>query len=675
MLVPLSWLKEYVDISLTPEELAEKLLVSGTKVEDIRRQGEEVVFDLEITPNRPDELSIVGVAREIAAITNREFKVTSALTIRNVQPETIKPIEIKVEKPLLCPRYAVVVIDGVEVKTSPEWLAKRLERAGMRPLYNLIDITNYLMLELGQPMHAFDYDKIVGHQMIVRASRKGEKIVTLDGAERAMPEDSIVIQDRDKIIDLAGLMGGENSEITPKTKTVLLHSPIYDPVRIRRASKAISLRTEASARFEKLLDLEAYLAAARRGLDMILELAGGEVASEFINEVLIPIEPPNIELPLEKVHKVLGIKISEDQVVNILSSLGFTINFLPLANVPTLNVTPPSWRRDINLLEDLTEEVGRIYGYNKFPLTLPSGQVPTHEDAFHPDWERRTKAMLKGFGLNEVYGHTLINQDAVKKIKIDPSETVKVNNPMSSDFEYLRPSLLPGLLQALSLNQRFYKEIALFELGRIFIPNEKGSKLPEQPKKLSGILTGNKFYQVKGLVQALFEELNIKDYSFEPSENDLYLPQQAAKILLKDGVIGSLGMLNQSLLQSFDIKGGVANFDLDFEKIHSSATDEVKYQPLPKYPAVEEDLALVVNKDVLVGNLIATIKSAGGSLVVWAQPFDVYEDLRLGLNKKSIAIRIKYQSPEKTLTDNDVKVLRQKILKALEKEHEGVLRE
>jgi phenylalanyl-tRNA synthetase beta chain len=674
MLVPLSWLKEYLEINLSPEELAEKLLLSGTKVEDIHRHKDEVVFDLEITPNRPDELSVIGLVREIGALMGQTFCYPPSLTVAGYPVSFKKPLTVSVKDPTLCPRYAIVILDNVEVKPSPDWLAKRLEYSGMRPLNNIVDITNYLMIELGQPMHAFDYDQIAGHQMIIRASKKGEQITTLDGVKRELPPDSIVIQDRERIIDLAGLMGGQNSEISQKTKTVLLHSPIYDPIRIRRTSKALGLRTEASARFEKLLDLEAFVPAARRGMDMIQELAGGEVASDFIEEILLsPQEHLSLELTLEKVEHVLGLKISEEHVSRILNSLGFSVHPLPLANQTTLSVTPPSWRRDVEIAEDLTEEVGRIYGYNNFPLTLPSGPVPTHEDAFRPDWERKVRTVLEGVGVTEVYSHTLTSKENLEKIGLNPKNALKVNNPMSSDYEFLRSSLLPGLIQALSLNQRYFEEISLFELGRVFLPGEK-AQLPPQPSKLTAVFTDKNFYQVKGIVKVLLNKLKIKEVSFKPHEEEIFSPNHAAKIQKNGQLLGSLGPLKPEILKKFDLEKEVWSFELDFETLTSLANEEIRYQPLPKYPAVEEDLALIIDREVAVENIVNSAKSVGGPLIAWISPFDIYEDPRLGEGKKSVAIRLKYQSADHTLTDNEVKEIRQKIVKELERRYQAVLR-
>lgn len=660
MKLPLSWLKEYVRFTQTPEKLAEKMLFSGTKVEEIISKKDETIFDLEITPNRPDTLSILGLAREVAVLTNSELLEPSIKELPSYKKRL--PLTFKAQSKKLCPNYSLVIIDQIKVAPSPSWITERLENAGIRAINNIVDITNYAMVELGQPMHAFDYDKISGAKMLLRLSKKGEKITTLDGEERVIPENSIIIEDSEKIIDLAGLMGGQSSEIDEQTSTVVLHVPIYDPTTIRKTSVTLGLRTEASSRFEKLLDLSVHPKALRRAVELILMTAGGEIGSQTITEENQPYLASKIDLSIEETQRFLGAEIGSGEIVEILSSLGFQVRLKPGEDMQILEVTPPSWRRDVTSNVDLYEEIGRIYGYNEFPKTLPKGEVPPQEESTTINLEFKIKEILQGLGFNECYLFTLTSQKMLLSSLINPEETLKLANANSEDFEYLRPHLTPGLLTAAELNLREFENVSLFELGRVFQKELKDS-LPIQPKRVT-LISSKDFYQLKGVLEVLLKELGITLYSLKEDSYEILETGLSAKILSKNNTLGKIGLLNKKVLQNFGIKKPLTLLDLDFEVLVKLATNERKYEPLPKFPYVQEDFSFTIPGQLPVEEIIKAV--AIDPKIEKAEVFDIYTNSALG-KKKSIGLGVRYRSKTGTLDKSEIESLRGKIIQALEK--------
>lgn len=497
MLAPLSWLKEYVDIKLPVEKLAERLSEVGIGVESIKKENNDTIFELEITPNRPDLLCIAGVAREIAAIENKKVK----LEIKNIPPAK-KKLELKVKNDFaLLPQYASLIIDNVKVQDSPDWMKRRLVQLGLRPINNVVDITNYVMFELGIPLHAFDYSEIHGKEFFIEKAKGGERFTTVDDITYTLPKDAIIIRDADRIVDLIGIKGGLNSGITKATKTVLLQTSVDDPVLVRRASQVLGLRSDASNILEKGIDKNGLLPALNRATNLILELAGGEMASEVFDLKKQDFKPWKIKLNHERLKNLLGIGIPPEEVKSLLERLNLK-TAIQQSNNLTINysVTIPTYRNDLQIEEDLIEEVARLYGYNNFPKTMLGGAIPTKKVPYFVDRtaEKVAREILVASGFTEIYTYSLVNEEA----------SLRVDNPVSREYEYLRPTLKIGLDNALKQNKPYFSEINLFELGKVY----QGKTLDRAKEMwfLSGITNSKNFYEVKGILERLLNELGIK---------------------------------------------------------------------------------------------------------------------------------------------------------------------
>lgn len=672
MKLPLSWIKEYVELNKPAEIVAEDLLLSGTKVEEIKKDGSDYILDLEITSNRPDCLSVVGIARELAAIYDKRLNIDEYYPLESFTNSL--DFEIHQSNPSLAPVYAAVVVEDLSIKKSSSFIKDRLEKSGIRSLSNLIDITNYVMLETGQPMHAFDYDQISGHILKIRVSKEGEQVTPIDGVERTLKEGVIIIEDNEKLIDLAGIMGGKNTEITSETKRSLLLVPIYDPLRIRKASGYLGLRTEASNRFEKLLDPKLPRTALSRAIDLIEKECGGKVASRIESFSSIDEQPEEVDLDLADVENMLGVEIPEEEVERILLGLGFEILRLPLSQLPTLRVTPPSWRRDILIPEDLIEEIGRIYGYNNLPYTLPSGTPPAKPD--NRDWERDLKNTLASWGFVETVGYTLLSGTELSNLGLDLANFPKVTLPMSVDFEYLRPNFLIGLLKAAQLNSRNGVTSSYFEIGRVFL--EKFSLknlLTNQPKHLELLIPTKDFLSAKGNLQSIFSKLRIKEEFNLNSHKNSYLNEELSfELTLDKERIGYFGKLSERVLTSFDLSGSWYYTQLNLDALIKHSQEPKEFESLPKFPPTSQDIALVIDREVPIPKIVAQIKSNGGRSLKKVQVFDVFTNPNLGENKKSVALKLVFQSASKTLTDKDVNTLKEKIVKNLERDLQAKIR-
>jgi len=656
MKLPLSWLKEYVDIKEPTNELVASLQSSGTKVESVININDDTIFDLEITPNRPDCLSVIGVAREIAAIYGRKIKLPDVFS--TVINETRnRPVDINVDSNKLCPNYSVGLVESVSVGRSPNWMVERLEKSDVRSINNIVDITNYVMLETGQPMHAFDADKIKG-RMVMRLSKKEEHITTLDGIERVLPKNTIIIEDEEKIIDLAGLMGGRNSEVDNKTKNVLLHAPLYDPLLIRTASQNLGLRTEASNRFEKKLDPVAHRFAFERALQLIGILAQGKLASP-IKSIGYPTKEQYVIFKSSLVRDVLGIDINSESISQILTKLGFSISMKNEDGATVFKVGVPSFRTDINHPIDITEEIGRIYGYNNFPKTLPTGSPP-EIDLSHENFEKKIKLILSNLGLKEIYSNSLTSASVLDNLGLEVENTLKVANRLVIDYEYLRPSLLVGLIIAASLNKEYFDRFSLYETGRVFKKNEGGDTLPDQPKYLSAIFYNTDFLQVKGALETLFNSLHIKGVGFDKNTKQKIFGENSATVKINEVTLGTIGDLKKEALAKFDIKAPVFAFEIDLDNLLNRISHPI-YKPPPKFPTVKEDVSLFITKGTTFSQIENAIKQAVGNKLY---NLELIEDIYLK-NKRSLLIGLEYFHPNRTLTKEDTTSLRSKIYESL----------
>lgn len=674
MKLPLSWLKEFVDIDVSPQELGEKLLLSGTKVEEIKKVGDDYIFDLEITSNRPDTMSVRGLAREIAVILDKELILAPSPSAVTSAPTN--KFEIKESDTNLIAVYSALVVDNLKIKGSSPKIAGRLQKSSLRPLLNLIDITNYVMLETGIPMHAFDYNRLSGHMMRVRESKEGESLTTLDGVERKLMGGTVIIEDREKIIDLAGIMGCQNSEITNSTQEALLLVAIYDPLRIRKSSQYLNLRSEASSRFERLLDLESTRAVLDRAALLVKQECSGCVSSEVLHSLNLRDEAPSIELDIGFVNKLLGTELSMDQIERIFKRLGFKIITLPLSEKPTLQITAPSWRRDIKIREDLAEEVGRIFGYNNLPLSLPATSPPTRLET--KDTEVAIKGPLSDWGIWEIVSYTLTRKSSLENLGLQPEKFSKVAAPTSRDFEYLRPNLLIGLLEAASQNQKLGFNTPYFEIGRVFPGEFLGENLlKNQTKNLSILYPTKDLLVLKGYLEALLAVLKIPlepDFNLKPLQNNYLDKDISGAIFLGNEKLGLIGQVRSEILSRFDLSGDWQAMTLDLDKLIKKIPPTFEIKPIPQFPSIIQDIALIVDRETPIQELVKNIKALGGDYLKKADVFDVYIRGETPKGKKSVSVHLTFQSEERTLTESEVSAHREKITKSLEKLYQAQIR-
>jgi len=646
MLIPLSWLKEYVEIKLPLKDLMWKMTETGLTCEATKKVGDEVILDIEVTANRPDWMSILGVAREVAAIQGVKVKEPK---IKEIPAATVNfPIDL-IPNFDLFERWSAVVIKDVTIKPSPKWLQERITSMGHSPINNVIDITNYVMYELGIPMHAFDYDEISGQIMTLEKAGGGESFVSVDGESYKLPEGAMIIKDAERIIDLAGIKGGQNSGIKSSTKNVLLHVTIDNPVLVRRASIAMGLRSDASAIYERGPDKGGTINSLKRAAGLILELAGGEIASKVIDFKKEKFEPKNITLTFDKLKRILGIEIPESEIVKILSSL----NLSPKKNKDGVTCTVPTYRGDIKIEEDLAEEVARLYGYNKFPTTLPVGQVAEEKIPYFFDDSLilKIKDLLVSCGYSEAKNLSLVSKALVDKFETDPKDYFKLINPVSLEYEYLRISLIPSLVANIKLNP--VDILKLFEIDKVYLKTSKGAN---EKYRVAGVSTGKDFRDFKTAIDIILSKLNIENYSIEFEVDKKYLHQSVAGVI-KSGyhIIGEFGEISPMVLSAMEISEKVYCFEMDMETLEKLSNTKL-FSSIPLNPPQIEDITLVLPSKTRVGEVMKAIKNSE-SKITNLELRDIYKD--------SYTFRIWYQDATNNLTDADVKSMRDRILTLL----------
>ncbi len=659
ILIPDSWLREYLKTKATPTQIKEYLSLCGPSVERINRVGKETIYDVEITSNRPDAMSLVGIAREGAAILPR-FKVPATLThdpyrtdtkalVEKYQKDGPKNLKI-VTDPKLNPRFAAIVIDSVKVGPSPAWLRQKLEATGIRSLNNVIDITNYLMRAFGQPAHAFDFTQIKAQDgiptMKLRSSRQGEKITTLEGKTHSLPGDDIVIEDGSgRLIDLCGIMGAENSSIKPQTQTVVLFLQTYDPSHIRRTSMALAQRTEAANLFEKGLDSELVLPALLTGIELVTEIAGGKVASRLYDLYPQPYQPTTVTVNREKIKAYLGVELGDGEIRAILTALGFTVN----ATSAHIVVTVPSWRSgDVTLDVDIIEEIARLYGFHKIASRLPASEPPVVLPDPDLTWEEEIKTRLRDWGYTETYTYSLISAQLMDIFSLDKNQTYKIANPLSSEWVYLRPSLVPSLLSAAKQNLAFRPDLRLFEISMIY--SYRPGNLPAEIPTLIVAWSGREFPLAKGLAQAIFALLGVNfPVDIQPPTSTYYHHSRSLAL----GTWGQVGEVAPELLTKLAIKKPLTLLELNLAELIAKAKPGHTYQPLPKYPPSFEDLAFILPPQTYVGPIITALKGAH-PLVANVELLDTHAQTR--------TLHITYLSNQRNLTAEDVRPVREKLV-------------
>ncbi len=642
----------------------------------------DTIFDLDITPNRPDCLSIIGIAREVATLTGQGLHLPEVRYDEAAYPID-QQISVEIVAPDLCPRYCASLITGVKMADSPRWMQQRLLACGMRPINNIVDVTNYVMLEYGQPLHAFDYHKIKGKKIIVRRATSGEAIVTLDEEKRALSEDMLVIADEERAVAIAGVMGGADSEVTEQTTSILLESANFNPASIHHTGNTLRLPSEARMRFERGISPELTIPALKRATQLIMQLAGGEVAKGFVDAYPGKLDQEPVLLPMSEVKRLLGVEFSLDQIVETLTSLGFNCE----VKASEVLVTVPYWRSDIHQAVDLIEEVARIIGYDEIPTTMLSQPLPRQNPEPILSLKQEISRSLAGYGFQEVITYSLTSLEMLNKLSPDSHPVgpvpLRVANPMTADQEYLRPNLRPNLLAALSANQKHEDgSIRLFELGKVYLPRPKD--LPDEPEVLCGILSGTRFekwwqggdglldfYDAKGVVESLLNQLAVEVSFEECHDESLHLSRQVA-IVIGGSSLGVVGELHPKVAEAFEISGAVYLFEIDVAALLPFTIGHKMFQPIPRFPSIVRDVALVIDVGTSHREVQDIIKSF--PLVNRVALFDVYTGEQVPPGKKSVAYRIVYQSPTHTLTDEEVNQVQQQILSKLSRELGATLR-
>jgi phenylalanyl-tRNA synthetase beta chain len=659
-----------MDLSKLPEEKKEGIYIldgeyePGTDITKILKLQEKVI-DFEITTNRPDCLSMVGVAREVGATFRVPYR-KPAIKIKNSKGDVKDYVKgITIEEPELCYRYTARVVDNIKIEPSPQWMQKRLIQAGMRPINNIVDITNYVMLEMGQPLHAFDLDKVGGREIRVRRAKNGEEIVTLDGKRRVLDENDLVIADAEVPIGIAGVMGGEYSEITPETRTILLESASFNGYNVRMTCKKLGLWSEASFRFVRGVYQELAEIAADRAVMLMEELGAGEVIGGIVDVYPKPVKPHYVEVSSERINKLLGISITAEEMKEMLERLEMEVE----VDRDNLRITVPTFRQDIQLDCDVAEEIARLYGYDNIPKTIMTGSWVQGRKSFKEIIEDTVKEVLCGCGLYEIQTYSFESPSVFDKLRLSECDELRraivISNPLGEEYSIMRTTLLPSMLSALSLNyNRGMESAGLYEIAPRFIPREIPLKeLPEERLTIClGMYGSEDFYSLKGRVEVLLEELNISDYSFRRVQHPSYHPGRAAEVLIGDEVLGIIGEAHPDVSQAYQIGTRVYMGELNFNLLMKNARREVKYSPLPKYPAVNRDIAVLVDRETEVGRIAEAIKEAGGELVEKLELFDVYTGEQIPEGKKSVAYSLTLRSKERTLVDEEANRLIQNIL-------------
>ncbi|RLC38448.1 MAG: phenylalanine--tRNA ligase subunit beta [Candidatus Nealsonbacteria bacterium] len=698
MIFSYSWLKDYIKGKmLTSRKLAEILTKHSFEVEEVKKVGKDWVLDIDVLPNRAcDCFSHIGIAHEVTVLTNSKFQIPNSKLKeeKNLKAKDFVGVEVKNKED--CPRYAAKVILGVEVKSSPKWIKERLRACGLQPINNIVDITNYVMLETGQPIHAFDFDKIKSEnskfqkkKIIVRRAKKGEKITALDDKTYTLDEDILVIADTREPIAIAGIKGGESTGIDSKTKNIVIEAANFNPRVIRRASRKLKLRTDASWRFENGVDPNLIDFAQERVCSLIQEIAGGKVAQGMVDFYPKKARPKKIKLDLKYVERLLGVRIPKEKIIKILKNLGFKVAH-QLINLSThqLLIEVPTWRLDISIQEDLIEEIGRIAGFQNIPSVFPKAALIPPERNEEIFWQRNCQDILKEQGFTEVYNYSFIGEKEKEIFGWRDKEIIELANPISSFNKYLRPSLIPNLLKNVKENLKFFDEIKIFEIGKIFrkcqMSNVKCQIL--EKKMLGGVIAKKRmgdegFYELKGIVDLLLNKLGISnvwydDYQQTPEESHLEIwhPRKSAEIKTDGQELGFLGEIHPKILEELEIAEKVFVFDLNFEKLKKLASEEHEYQPISIHPAAVRDLAVLVPLRTKTVEVLNVINAAGGKLVRDVDLFDVYSGEGIPEGKENLAFHIIYQAEDRTLSSKEIDEVHQRIIKALEENPEWEVR-
>ena len=666
-------------------ELEEEVPI-GVPVSDVLAV-EDTIFDLEITPNRPDCMSVVGIAREVAALTGETLLLPDLELDERGEPIE-ELVRIEILDPHECPRYSARALTGVKVRQSPIWMQRRLIASGMRPINNLVDVTNYVLMELGQPLHAFDLDLLGQRTIVVRLAGQGEAITTLDGVEHQLDRRTLVIADASKPVAMAGIMGGEDSEVVERTSNVLIESAYFDPTSILLTSKRLGVRTEASSRFERGTDPAGTLFAARRAADLMLKLAGGKMAQGEVDVNPEPFHPVTIDVRPERVNRLLGTGISGGEMKKILE--GLEINTV-LSEGDGVRYQVPSFRPDLEREIDLVEEVARVYGYGRIPESLPAGGGIQAGLSRAQRLDRRVTGSLAAQGLMEIITYSFMRPSDLDLLGIPPDDPrrreVKLLNPLAETGEDMRTSMLPGMLRAAAGNlNRGNRDLAFFERGRLFLARGR-QELPEEPECLGLLLCGARcepgwsepmnpvdYFDLKGIVENLALELGVAALSFVPGECPYLAPGMTARVTVGEHDSGLIGQLHPIVAGSFGLEGEFYVGELLLEPLFEAAEVGFEYRPVGRFPNVKVDIALMVNEGLEESAVEGAIVRHGGENLAYVRLFDVYKGPQIPSGKKSLAFALEFGSPDRTLTDEETHREMDRLISAVEKAFGAELR-
>ncbi|MCW3096364.1 MAG: phenylalanyl-tRNA synthetase beta subunit [Chthonomonadaceae bacterium] len=696
MRVPLEWLKQYLPIEASAEEIATRLTMGGLEVEGIETSPLGPVLDVYITPNRGDCLSMVGVAREIAALYGLPLRIPSPPPSREGGP-VAELTSVTLLAPDLCPRYAARVVRGVKIGPSPQWIQQRLEAAGQRPINNVVDVTNYVMLELGQPLHAFDLDQLAEQRIVVRRATAGEKFTTLDDIERELTDSTLVIADGEKAVAIAGVMGGQNSEVSDTTTNLLLESAHFDPLAVRRASKALGLRTEASYRFERVVDPEGVRRAVDRACELLQEMGQPKAVEGVVDVYPHPVAPRTVSLRVTRAIELLGMDLTSHICADSLRALDFEVRTESEGAIDVLHVQVPAFRPDITLEEDLIEEIGRIYGYENIPETLPGGATTQGGDSPEGIFISRVKQILTACGMQEIVSHSL-TAPSFFDAPADAARQVAVRNTLSADIGGLRRSLLPTLLDVAQHNARHGQQhLALCEVGRVW-QNEPGEDgpIPVEYIAVAGLLTGPltepgwqkdspplpaDFALTRGIVERLFAELGIKDATFRALQDRAdqvpqFHPGRTATISLRGGhPDGIIGEVHPTVAAKFGLRERVYVFEIGLNALAeaSASSQGVGFRPLTRFPAVVRDIAPHLPEHVPYAAVASAVRTANMPLLEDFRLTDVFRGGPLKEGTKSLTLSLTFRAADHTLSEAEITEALQHIRTELTERCEAVL--
>jgi phenylalanyl-tRNA synthetase beta chain len=649
------------------------------------------VFDVDITPNRPDCASVIGVAREISALTGNILRRPEP-KIEETGPDIGALTSVTIKDAAGCPRYAAGIIQNIMLHPSPFWMRYRLHLSGVRSINNVVDVTNYVMLELGQPLHAFDYNRLNENRIVVRRAQEGEIFSTLDGETHTLNSEILMICDGKRAVAVAGIMGGLNSEIFAGTRHVLLESAFFDPVTIRRGSKLLGLSTEASYRFERGADIEGVTTALKRAISLISDLAGGDIARGFVDNYPKPYSSPNISLRVDRANRILGTTIPSDEMIGYLRALGMEVLNI---NGDKLNIKPPSFRVDITREADIIEEVARLNGYENIPVTIPSIRPSEEREAPELIIRDQARSIMTGLGFTEIITYSFISPNSADMLGAKEESPLRsfvhLMNPLTIDQSVMRTSLVPGLLSTVKnniLNQE--KELKLFEWGKIFIRKE-GEQLPAEKACLAAVMTGPyrrktwyddersvDFYDIKGAVEALLKGLGVQDFIFQRDNALLpgYDPEISSRIYSSGSFIGQVGLVSFKTMEAYELQKEKAYlFELDIQALLKKLSTTKKFEPFAKFPPVYRDISIIVKRELESFEIMEAIKQEGGELIESVRVFDHYEGRKMDPTEKALAFRICYRSKQGTLDGSEVNRLHESVIDKIRRKTGARLRE